>query len=164
MPASNPLEILIEHDRWATRNVIAACVLLTHEQFHQRFDIGPGSLHNTTTHILSALRGWGDLLAGRAEQPRFDGVERTPAELLALHDELATDFGTTARKHSLEETVSRERGGKMYSFTRGGVITHVATHGMHHRAQCLNMLRGVGVNPLPHSSVLEWMLMADSNR
>jgi uncharacterized damage-inducible protein DinB len=60
--------------------------------------------------------------------------------------------------------VSRERGGKMYTFTRGAVVTHVTTHGMHHRAQCLNMLRHVGVSPLPPSSVLEWMLMVDQKR
>jgi uncharacterized damage-inducible protein DinB len=30
------------------------------------------------------------------------------------------------------------------------------THGMHHRAQCLNMLRRLGVQPLPPSSVAEW--------
>jgi len=41
------------------------------------------------------------------------------------------------------------------------VITHVTTHGMHHRAQCLNMLRHVGVNPLPQSSVLQWMLAGE---
>jgi uncharacterized damage-inducible protein DinB len=48
--------------------------------------------------------------------------------------------------------------------SRGGVITHVATHGMHHRAQCLNMLRQLGVTPLPKSSVVEWMVTADPNR
>jgi uncharacterized damage-inducible protein DinB len=164
MPTSNPVEILLEHDRWATRNIIAACAGLTHDQFHQRFEMGPGSLHETTTHILHALRGWGDLLAGREQRPPLEGKERAPAELLALLDELADDFSANARKHPLEETVSRQRDGKMYTFSRGGVITHVATHGMHHRAQCLNMLRHLGVNPLPQSSVLEWMLMADPKK
>jgi uncharacterized damage-inducible protein DinB len=164
MPTSNPVEILLEHDRWATRNIIEACGALTQDQFHQRYEMGPGSLHDTTTHILSALRGWGDLLAGREQRPRIDGTKRAPAELLALLDESAADFSASARKHPLEETVSRERDGKHYTFTRGGVITHVMTHGMHHRAQCLNMLRHLGVNPLPHSSVLEWMLMADPKR
>ena len=42
-----------------------------------------------------------------------------------------------------------------------GVITHIATHGTHHRAQCLNMLRRLGVHPLPQSSVAEWTRAAD---
>ncbi len=163
-PTSNPVEILLEHDHWATRNILAACAPLTHEQFHQRFEMGPGSLHDTTTHILSAIRGWGDLLAGRAPSPRLDGTERTPTELTALLDELVADFAKSARSYPLDATVSREREGKTYTFSRAVVITHIATHGMHHRAQCLNMLRQLGVRPLPPSSVAEWFRAADPNR
>jgi hypothetical protein len=32
---------------------------------------------------------------------------------------------------------------------------------MHHRAQCLNMLRHIGLTPLPLSSVLEWIRTVD---
>jgi uncharacterized damage-inducible protein DinB len=35
---------------------------------------------------------------------------------------------------------------------------------MHHRAQCLNMLRKLGVTPLPKSSVAEWTLEGDEVR
>jgi uncharacterized damage-inducible protein DinB len=165
MPTSNPLDILLAHNEWATRQILEACVNLTDEQFHQRFEMGPGSLHDTTTHLLGAFRSWGDMLAGREPRPRIDqdGTRRTPAQLLALLEEIAPDFATTARSHPLDEIVSAVRGGRSYSFTRGGVITHVTTHGMHHRAQCLNMLRHVGVSALPSSSVLEWMLKADNN-
>jgi uncharacterized damage-inducible protein DinB len=43
----------------------------------------------------------------------------------------------------------------------GAILTHATTHGMHHRAQCLNMLRHLGVTPLPQSSVIEWTWTAD---
>jgi uncharacterized damage-inducible protein DinB len=104
------------------------------------------------------MRGWTDLLAGRELQPRLEGTARSVPELLALLDAVAADFAASARAHPLNDSVTRERGGKSYTFTRGGVITHVVTHGMHHRAQCLNMLRQLGVSPLPQSSVLQWML------
>jgi uncharacterized damage-inducible protein DinB len=156
MPASNPFDILLEHDRWATRNILESCKTLTHDQFHQQFEMGLGSLHDTATHILDAMRAWEDVLAGREERPWLEGTERTPAELLVLHNEITDDFSALARKHPLDEILSRERKGKMYTYTRGIIITHVATHGMHHRAQCLNMLRHLGVNPLPESSVTEW--------
>jgi len=32
---------------------------------------------------------------------------------------------------------------------------------MHHRAQCLNMLRQLGVDPVPPSAVVEWIMMVD---
>ncbi len=31
--------------------------------------------------------------------------------------------------------------GKTHRFALGAALVHVTTHGMHHRAQCLNMLR-----------------------
>jgi uncharacterized damage-inducible protein DinB len=42
------------------------------------------------------------------------------------------------------------------TFTRAVILCHVHTHSMHHRAQCLNMLRHLGVSPLPQSSVTDW--------
>ena len=89
MPTSNPVEIMLAHDHWATRNIIETCAALTPEQFHHRFDMGPGSLHDTTTHILAAMRVWGDVLASREQRPRLEGSKRSTTELLALLDELS---------------------------------------------------------------------------
>ena len=161
MPTSDPIEILLAQNRWATRTLIEACATLPSDQFHQRFEMGPGSLHDTITHVLAAMRGWGDMLAGREQRPRLEGEHRTPKELLELLDEISDDLEASAGAHPTDELVTGSRGGKSYTFTRGGVLTHVTTHGMHHRAQCLNMLRRLGVDPLPPSAVVEWMLMAD---
>jgi uncharacterized damage-inducible protein DinB len=162
MPTSNPLDILLSHDRWATQNMLEACAGLSEEEFHKRFDIGPGSLHDTTTHILGAMRRWGDMLAGRGQRPRLEGTRRTPAELLTLLDDIASDFAATARRHPVDEIASGSRDGKTYTFARATVLTHVATHAVHHRAQCLNMLRQLGVKPLPPSDVIEWAHAVDA--
>jgi uncharacterized damage-inducible protein DinB len=162
MAMSDPLDILLAHNLWATRNILDACAALTDEQFHKRFEIGPGSLHDTTTHILAATQAWGDMLAGREPRPRLEGSRRTVPELLAIFDEIAQDLEGSAKSHPVNGIVSGSRGGKSYSFVRGGVLTHVTTHAMHHRALCLNMLRQLGVAPpLPPSSVVEWMITVD---
>ncbi|NNF41639.1 MAG: DUF664 domain-containing protein [Phycisphaerales bacterium] len=161
MATTDPIAILLAQNRWATRNLLETCSSLPAAQFHQRFDMGPGSLHDTVTHILGAMRGWGDLLAGREQRPRLEGTERTPDELLQMLDELADDLEASARTHPVDEEVTGSRGERTYTFTRGGVLTHVLTHGMHHRAQCLNMLRQMGVEELPASAVVEWILMED---
>jgi uncharacterized damage-inducible protein DinB len=158
---TSPVDILLSHDRWATAQLLEACAALSDEQFHRRFDIGPGSLHDTTTHIVGAMRRWGDMLAGREQRPRLEGTRRSVAELQALSDEISSDFAATARKYPPEEIVSGTRDGRTYTFPRGVVITHVATHGMHHRAQCLNMLRQLGVQPLPASDVIQWARSAN---
>jgi uncharacterized damage-inducible protein DinB len=164
MPSTDPIEIMLAHDRWATRNLLDACASLSDEKFHQRFEMGPGSLHDTTTHILGAMAGWTDLLAGRPFQPRLEGSRRSVLELTSLHDQVTDQFAQHARAHPLDGLVTRERDGKSYTFSRAAVITHVLTHGMHHRAQCLNMLRHVGCATLPPSSILQWTMLADPSR
>jgi uncharacterized damage-inducible protein DinB len=162
MSASDTAEILLIHNEWATRNLIDACAKLSDEQFHKKFEMGPGSIHDTATHIIGAMRVWGDFLAGRERRPRLEGAKRTPAELLTLFNEVAADFSASARNHPLDGTITFTREGKSYALARGGVIVHATTHGMHHRAQCLNMLRHVGFTPLPPSSVVEWMRTIDN--
>jgi uncharacterized damage-inducible protein DinB len=158
MHTSDPLRILLAHDRWATRQILNACEPLTPAQFHQRFDMGPGSLHDTAFHIIGAMQRWSDVLAGKPVRDLDAAKSRSVAELIALHEQSAEEFTSLAIAHPLDGIVTRQREGKTWSFPRGGVIIHVATHGMHHRAQCLNMLRRLGVSPLPKSSVTDWML------
>ena len=163
MAASDPVTILLAHDRWATRQILDACGKLTEEQFHKRFEMGPGSLHNTTTHMLAAMRAWTQMLMGQQPGVRLDaGGQRSVPELLTLLEQCADEFAAEVRRLPLDQTIMRVRDGKTYTFTRGAVLTHVATHGMHHRAQCLNMLRQLGVSPLPTSSVAEWTWQAET--
>lgn len=162
MPTTDPIVILLAHDRWATRVSLEACKALSQEQFHRRFEIGPGSLHDCLTHLLGAMRRWGDLLAGRDQRPPLEGEDRNCEQLLGLLDEIADDLEASARAHPSDGMVTGSRDGRTYTLARSGVLAHVATHGMHHRAQCLNMMRQLGVDPLPPSSVVEWIMMVDA--
>ncbi len=161
MAQSDPSEILLIHHRWANDRLLDACAQLTDEQLDHEFEMGVGSLRKTLTHMAGAIRGWGDLLAGREQRPRLEELALSIAQLRELFDEVTTDFENSARTNPNEGIATGSRGGNSYSFTRGGVLTHVMTHAVHHRAQCLNMLRHLGVQELPHSSVLEWMRMED---
>ena len=164
MPQSDILNILLAHDRWATLQILDACAKLSPQQFHQKFEIGPGSLHNTLIHMLAAIRTWTDTLAARELAPRLDsdGKQRTPAEFVPLIAAVYDEFARQAHRRPLEEVMTRVRPGRTIQITRGAILAHVATHGMHHRAQCLNMLRRFGVSPLPPSSVSEWTWIADA--
>jgi uncharacterized damage-inducible protein DinB len=166
MAMSDPVRILLAHDRWATAQMLEACKPLTDEQFHRTFAMGTGSVHNTLLHIMGAMGSWSTVLAGNRNPPTRldqDGKRRKLSELVALADATYDLFADLALKHPVDQTVYREHGGKTYTFTRGAVVTHVATHSMHHRAQCLNMLRQLGVTPLPKSSVAEWTFATGGN-
>jgi uncharacterized damage-inducible protein DinB len=163
MPASDPATILLAHDRWATRAIIDRCRALSDEQFHHAFEMGVGSLHGTLAHMLGALEGWGHLLAGREPGERLETKGPFSCDRLAeLLEELSDDFAAHAPPAmDPAEVVSGERGGKTWSFTRGAVLTHVTTHGMHHRAQCVNMLRQLGDEGPWKVSVIEWVLSGE---
>ncbi len=165
MPEGDPLQILLSHDHWATTQLLGACANLPADQFHRRFDIGPGSLHDTLTHVAGAMRTWTETLAGHEPRPRLetDGQRRTPDQLRSLLEEAWQEFSAEARRRPLDEMVTRHtRDGRTIQLTRGAVLTQVTTHGMHHRAQCLNMLRQLGVTPLPASSVAEWTWLGET--
>ena len=163
MPTGDLTAVLVKHDAWATRQILQACERMPLDQFAQPFDMGPGSLRATLTHIISAMRRWTDVLAKRPPRPRLDqnGVAYSPAELLQLLDEAAGEFASIARSHPMDETVTHTLQGKQFTFTRAAVVAQVTTHAMHHRAQCLNMLRQLGVSPLPISSVAEWAVSGE---
>lgn len=188
MLTSDPLDALIASDAWGTRIVLEKCRDLSHEQFHREFPMGLGSLHETLTHVISVMRRWTDRLAGRPPRPMLhkvkkyphlsgDAKDRTPDELLALLDEARRDLVAVAAQArastsaSLASTLSLDWPGddgvaKTYTFTRAVVFVHLCTHGYHHRAQCLNMLRHLNVpglsDHLPEPSAVDWQTAAES--
>ena len=72
MPETDLLQILLSHDRWATAQMLDTCGKLTDDQFHRRFEMGAGSLHDTLTHVVAAMRAWTETLAGVEARPRLD--------------------------------------------------------------------------------------------
>lgn len=178
----NPYLVLLGHNHWATGEILDRCRSLSREQFHQRFEIGLGSLHNTLTHIIGAMLRWSDRIAERPVRPTierrpawFTGAsearDRDPPELRALLDEGTADLRSVieARQHEPGHVLSIELaspgGAKQYSLTVNGALLHALTHGLYHRAQCMNMLRHLAIpgisDTLPDLDVSEWPTFAD---
>lgn len=144
----------LEHNVWATRRLLEACRALSREQWEQRFDIGPGSLAATLSHIVEAMAYFADCFAGKAYERRSDFAARASSVdgLLSLLDEAGR-----ALDDAVESLVLRhaERGSVAWRSAPGGklpvpvALAQVFDHGTHHRAQCLNMLKRLGVEPLP---------------
>ncbi len=151
---------LVLHDSWATRVLLERCRSLTPEQFSQHFDIGPGSLHDTLRHIIGAMRRWSDRISGRTVRESIEKQPKwhTPDEFLILLAEVARELEEAIHRVR-QEGLSDEMMQAEYSperFTCGTAVVHVVTHGMHHRAQALNILRRLGVTDLPVLNAIEW--------
>lgn len=165
MTITDPHAVMIAHDRWANGQMYEACKKLSDEQFNQRFEMGEGSLHDNLVHNLGAMRGWTDVLNEVPNRTRLEESTHTLDEIIALHESVSADFEKAVYRQPFDTIIHRDRGERSYSFPVGGILSHVMTHSMHHRAQCLNMLRHLQVESLgglPMSSVMEWMLVGET--
>jgi uncharacterized damage-inducible protein DinB len=161
---SDPLSILRGHNRWATTRVLELCRGLTPAQFHERFEIGPGSLHETLAHIVDCMRWWADHVSGRPPRPTIvpPAARLSVDELSRLLDEADAELSDLVEqsRSALDAPVHAVFGDKRFTFTRGVALTHAFVHGTHHRAQCLNMLRRLNVpgtsDRLPDIDVNDW--------
>jgi len=148
--SSDPIDVLLQHNEWATRRVLEICLALTDDEFDRPFGIGPGSLRATLLHIVTRYDFWADTIAERSagdkpKRPRLTVRSSAQAMLDALGP-AAADFRAVAFiavKTGLEMTV-RPNWSRVPLITKGAAIVHMCTHAMHHRAQCLIMLRRLG--------------------
>jgi uncharacterized damage-inducible protein DinB len=176
---SDVVQVLIKSDAWGTGLILDQCEKLSRDQLHQRFDIGLGSLHDTLAHVISTMRRWTDRLAGRTPRPVLLAIPDLPhlggetrdipvAEMRTLLADAEKDLlAVAASLKDLSKPVVVQWPGpdgkpQTYTFTSGAILAHVTTHGYHHRAQCLNMLRRLGapvpgVAPgTPEPSAVDW--------
>jgi len=166
-------KLLLDHDGWATRRLLEICEPLSESQWRRRFPIGLGTLQETLAHIVAAMRYWSDQITGPPQpiRPFLDCSQpRTVAEVTRLFGEARSELqsaASRARVRGVETLVAVVQRGVIHRYTLGAMLAHVATHGMHHRAQCLNMLRRLdqpGISDqLPDLDLLEWELVQQSS-
>ena len=159
--------IPFRHNAWATRALLDLCRPLGDEQFHRRFDIGCGTLHDTFVHIIGAMDRWADRIGGTPLRPWPEGQGKFSIdELRAMLDRAAEKLEAVARRiiddNRLDEMMEfpASEGQPPYRFHRSTAMVHVTTHGMHHRAQIFNMLRQLGVKQSLDGDPVEWELMS----
>jgi uncharacterized damage-inducible protein DinB len=122
-----------------------------------RFDIGDRSLRGTFDHLIGCMEGHTDFMLTRSETPAYRESESIDGLLKRLTI-VAKDFAEFAAKVQREgrsdEMATNPRTGNCRSL--GGVIGHVITHGMHHRAQIMYLFEQLGVNNVIEGDLLSW--------
>jgi uncharacterized damage-inducible protein DinB len=151
------LDRLLGHDAWTTRQLLTACQALPDELLDKEFDIDQRSLRRTFVHIIANLETWTDLLAGRPMQ------KKTGESIPELLERLATAsraFAGVARKVAREgrydDTLLDTFDDPPKLKTYGGVIGHLLTHSMHHRAQVMYLMEKAGLQEHVEGDLLSW--------
>lgn len=144
---------------WAMQRVLQAAESLDAAALDQDLEMGMGTLRKNLQHVVDAERWWvANWKTDLAPFPR--GEEARPLTALQeLHAEVAEQrnrFIDTLDEDSAGRVVRVAAGGPMTCFRVTESLLQLCSHGTHHRAQCLNMLRTLGCPP-PGIDLLDWM-------
>jgi uncharacterized damage-inducible protein DinB len=132
--------------------VLAAARMLPDEALDRQFEMGMDSLRRTLAHLYDAELWWfnncqGNVAPGFVESPPNTALD----DLASRFDALAEQRNSMLAQRSdadLRRVVHAEPiPDKRRSFMLGDVLLQLCTHGTHHRAQALNMLRHLGGTP-----------------
>ena len=141
------LRALFAHNDWARDKVMALAAPLSDEQLDHPFEMGPGSLRRTMLHLWACeqrwLNRWRSGAAGLDDEPNlamgelWDRFRETAGERDAFFDSVG--------EPGFSKKTSFTEDGKKHTYPLGDMVLHVSNHGIHHRAQALNMLRRLEV-------------------
>ena len=153
------LDRLLGHDSWTTRQLLDRAMELSDEELDREFDIGHKSVRRTFEHLIWNIECWTDLIKSRSVRNRPEPGQSTEA-ICNRHRAADAEFRAFAREvadqNRLDESFLDTLDDPPKEKSLGGAIVHLATHGMHHRAQLLFMLRRLGVEHLPEGDALSW--------
>ncbi|MEJ7901615.1 MAG: DinB family protein [Thermomicrobiales bacterium] len=142
------LDRLLEHDHWATTQLLKLSTGLTESQLNQTFDIGHRTLRQTYEHVIYNIDFWTSVMTGQPiPKPDFDVSRDT---MIERHGSACTAFAAFARtirdEQRLDDTF---RDHFEQPMTFGGAILHVVLHDEDHRTEILHILERLGVPDLP---------------
>ena len=142
------LDRLLEHDRWATDQLLGLSRGLTDVQLDQEFDIGHRTLRATFEHMIPNVAFWTALMAGQPVDAESD--DRSLAALIDSHERSYGTFATFARQlrdeRRLDDTFIDHYAVRK-SF--GGTILQVVLHNEEHRSEVLHILQRLGLPNVP---------------
>ena len=142
------LRDLFNYGAWANTCVWDTAADLNDEQLDRAFEMGEGSLRKTLAHVYGAERAWYDRCGG----PNADKLPRS-SEMHKLNDiqeatrrisQMRGDWLMRMNDAALDCEVTYTRNGHGHTHPLSDILLHVCNHGIHHRAQALNMLRRLG--------------------
>ncbi|MCB9855787.1 MAG: DinB family protein [Phycisphaerales bacterium] len=131
---------------WANDLLMDAAKALGDDKLDQAFEMGIGTFRKTMLHIESAERYWLGHWRGESHPTWQELDETTTIAGLAdawkgIRKEREACFDTLDDAALMREVTAEPGKGMHLTFRLGETILQVATHGTHHRAQALNMLR-----------------------
>lgn len=152
MEPPGTLRALFVHNDWARDKLMQLTSKCTDEQLDRRFEMGQGTLRVTLHHLWEAEQAWLDRWLENANPVNTEFEAGISMSLLWEQFRRTTgdrnEFLDRIGDQGLSQRVSYAlRTGQTRSAPIGDMVLHVCNHGIHHRAQALNMIKLVGIDP-----------------
>ena len=160
MDASDVVRRLHAHRAWANEQLVQAARRLDDQQLRRTFPIGQGSVWSSLVHLYGADVLWLEAFEARPQSPfprddDFDGLDALTAAWADLNGRWLDHLAALRVAHlSLPVTFLDLRGNRC---TLAEVLDghlQLCTHAAYTAAQVVNMLRQLGVQPLPNLMLL----------
>jgi uncharacterized damage-inducible protein DinB len=155
------IDFLLNHDYWATEQLLQASNGLTDAQLDQEFDIGHRTLRETFGHMIFNISFWNALLTGQPDEEGYSADiqpdDRSLAALTDYHKRVHAAFAETARRLRDEGRLG-ETFADHYNVRKsfGGTIVMLVGHNTEHRTEVLHILQRLGVPDLPEVDAGAW--------
>jgi len=155
------LDLLLNHDHWATGRLLDASGGLTDAQLDQPFDVGHRTLRATFGHMIFNVPFWAAFLAGQPADGGYSADiqpdDRSLAALTDHHERSYAAFASVARRLRDEQRLD-ETFVDHYAVRKsfGGTILTVVEHNAEHRTEVLHILARLGVPDLPEVDLGVW--------
>jgi uncharacterized damage-inducible protein DinB len=149
------LDLLLDHDDWATRELLDFCGRLPDAQLDEPFDIGHRTLRATFQHIIGNVPFWTAFLTG--ELATEQEPDRSLAALRNAHEQGYARFAEIARTLR-DEVRLAETYVDHYDVRKsfGGTILAVIEHNAEHRTEIVHILQRHGVPDVPEVDLGVW--------
>jgi len=153
IPLHNLLRFQLAHATWALRSILDAAAKLPAPALEQELGIGPGPLRVNIAHTIEVMFFFADNVAGReyVEPPHLAQQSSTVQGLRDLLSEADAHL-----RASLLNASERGFGAQVHwpnaeqgSLPTEAAIAQIVDHAALHRTQCINMLKRLGVRPVP---------------
>jgi uncharacterized damage-inducible protein DinB len=155
------LDLMLDHDHWATSRLLEVSGGLTDAHLDQEFDIGHRTLRETFGHMIFNLPFWTAFLGGRSTDGEYSADaqpdDRSVTALTDHHERAYAVFAATARRLRDEQRLGdtfADHYGVRKSF--GGTILMIVEHNEGHRTEVLHILQRLGVPDLPEVDLGVW--------
>jgi uncharacterized damage-inducible protein DinB len=138
------LERLLDHDRWATEQVLAKTGGLPDTALDEEFDVGHRTLRETIDHIIGAREGWTALMTHTPppDHPDDRPIAYQEERFARAHGAFAETALRIRDENRLDDTFPDFYG---IEATYGSAILMNILHSEGHRNECVHMLTRLGL-------------------